>query len=187
MAAASFAPNFNPSMRLSTSYPTAETFAYAQYAHDTYLMATKSRPSPYSRSMDYAYRPPNIKMSYGQSAPSSFGYNYDARWILKIDSMLISSKVGWFIRWHLYSLLKLIDSSELWWWLEHFINTSYARKPVPTLKILRTRHLRLSELNKILIVFEWKRSIVTVNILCIRTICFLCDGCTRVHILTIMK
>ena len=81
MAASSFAPNFNPNMRLSSSYPTAETFAYAQYAHDTYLMATKSRPSPYSRSMDYTYRPPNIKMSYPQSAPASFGYNYDARWI----------------------------------------------------------------------------------------------------------
>ncbi|KAL4223659.1 T-box transcription factor [Mactra antiquata] len=76
MATTSFAPNFNSSMRLTSSYPSAETFAYAQYAHDTYLMATKSRPSPYSRpSMDYAYRPPNIKMPYGQSATSGFGYN----------------------------------------------------------------------------------------------------------------
>lgn len=76
MPTTSFTPNFNSSMRLTTSYPTAETFAYAQYAHDTYLMATKSRPSPYSRpSMDYAYRPSNIKMPYGQSATSGFGYN----------------------------------------------------------------------------------------------------------------
>lgn len=79
MVPSSFTSNFNPGMRLSTSYPTPETFAYAQYAHDTYLMATKARPSPYSRAMDYAYRPPNIKMPYAQTAASGYGYNYDAR------------------------------------------------------------------------------------------------------------
>lgn len=78
MTSSNFAPNFNPGMRLANSYPTAETYAYAQYAHDTYLMAAKARPSPYSRP-DYTsnYRTA-IKGHYGTAA-SSFGYNFDAR------------------------------------------------------------------------------------------------------------
>ena len=80
VSSSGFAPNYNPAMRLSSSYPTAETFAYAQYAHDTYLMAAKSRPTPYSRPVEYTsgYRPSNIKMPYGQSS-GGFGYAFDAR------------------------------------------------------------------------------------------------------------
>lgn len=80
VSSTSFSSNYNPAMRLSTSYPTAETFAYAQYAHDTYLMAAKSRPTPYSRPVEYTsgYRPSNIKMPYGQTS-GGFGYAFDAR------------------------------------------------------------------------------------------------------------
>ncbi|XP_052801742.1 T-box transcription factor TBX1-like isoform X2 [Mya arenaria] len=73
-------PNYNAaSMRLQTSYPGPDTFAYAQYAHDTYLMAAKTRPSPYSRPGDYTsgYRSSNIKLPYGQTG--GYGYPFDAR------------------------------------------------------------------------------------------------------------
>ena len=76
-----FQPGFNSSFRLPTGYQSAESFAYAQYAHDTYLMASNNaRPSPYTRNMDYgaSYRHRPLKAQYQNPSPG-FGYNFDAR------------------------------------------------------------------------------------------------------------
>ncbi|KAK3591469.1 hypothetical protein CHS0354_031575 [Potamilus streckersoni] len=75
-----FSNNFQPSgLRFPTSY--TDSFTYAQY-HDSYLMAAaKSRPSPYSRNMDYSsYHHPHIKGHYQHyQAPTAFGYNLETR------------------------------------------------------------------------------------------------------------
>ncbi|KAL3856656.1 hypothetical protein ACJMK2_011384 [Sinanodonta woodiana] len=75
-----FSNNFQPSgLRFPTSY--ADSYTYAQY-HDSYLMAAaKSRPSPYSRNVDYSsYHHPHIKGHYQHyQAPTAFGYNLETR------------------------------------------------------------------------------------------------------------
>ena len=67
-----FPSNYPPALRLPTSYPaTAESFAYAQYTHDSYLMAAKARQTPYSRNIDYgaAYRhTSHLKPPYQQGS-----------------------------------------------------------------------------------------------------------------------
>ena len=81
MSPPSFQPGFNSSIRLPTTYQAAESFAYAQYAHDTYLMASKARQAPYSRNMDYSatYRHSHLKGHQYQNPSPSFSYNFDAR------------------------------------------------------------------------------------------------------------
>jgi hypothetical protein len=72
--------NSNLSMTLRfpsrTTYP--DPYNYMSYPHDTYMMAAKSRPSPYPRNMDYtSYHHARMSMKeIYQGTPGSCGYNY---------------------------------------------------------------------------------------------------------------
>ncbi|KAL5017026.1 hypothetical protein ScPMuIL_006615 [Solemya velum] len=62
-----------PNMRLPTRPPYSDTYTYIPYATDPYMVPSKSRPSPYSRNMNYnTYH--RMKSFYPGTA--ACGYNY---------------------------------------------------------------------------------------------------------------
>ncbi|CAG2253570.1 T-box transcription factor TBX10-like [Mytilus galloprovincialis] len=70
--------NLSMTLRLPTRTTYPDPYNYMSYPHDTYMMAAKTRPSPYPRNMDYtSYHHARMSMKeIYQGTPGSCGYNY---------------------------------------------------------------------------------------------------------------